>query len=68
VIAGVAVGVAGAWFATGLVGALLYGVAPRDPLTFTVLPLVLLAIGVAASALPAWRATQITPTEALRED
>jgi predicted permease len=68
VIAGVVVGVAGAWFATELVGALLYGVAPRDPLTFTVLPLVLLAIGVAASALPAWRATQITPTEALRED
>jgi putative ABC transport system permease protein len=65
---GVAVGLGGAWLASGLVRTMLYGVAPTDALTFTALPTALLALGIAASLLPARRATRIAPTEALREE
>ncbi len=68
VLAGVAVGLALAWFAGRLVEALLYRVAPTDPVTFTTLPLLLLAVGVTAGLVPALRATRIPPTEALREE
>lgn len=67
VILGVLVGLGGAWGATRLVEALLYGVEPTDPLTFTALPLLLMSVGMAASLLPALRATRVPPTEALRE-
>ncbi len=42
--------------------------APTDPVTFTTLPLLLLAVGVTAGLVPALRATRIPPTEALREE
>ncbi len=67
VVLGVAIGVAGAWFATRLVDSMLFGVEKTDPTTFVSLPIVLLAIGVTASLMPALRATRIAPTEALRE-
>ncbi len=67
VLVGVVLGVGGAWFATRLVEALLYGVEATDPLTFVTLPLVLVGVGLVASLLPALRATRIPPTEALRE-
>jgi predicted permease len=68
VLAGVLLGVAGAWLSTRLVEALLFGIEPTDPLTFSTLSLVLLAVGTAASLIPALRATRIAPTEALREE
>ena len=66
VVAGVTVGIAGAWLATSLLERMLW-VEATDPLTFVVLPGVLLAIGLVASWVPAMRATRIAPTEALRE-
>ncbi|NNF14569.1 MAG: ABC transporter permease [Gemmatimonadetes bacterium] len=68
VAVGVAVGLALAWFATRLVEAMLYQVEPTDPATFVTVPLLLMAVGFAASLLPARRATRIAPTEALREE
>ena len=68
VIAGVVIGLGGAWFSGRLIEAMLFGVEPTDPLTFSTLPVVLLLTGMLASWIPAMRATRITPTEALREE
>ena len=67
-LAGIALGLAGAWASTRFVASMLFGVAPTDLLTFSLLPASLLAIGMVASWIPALRATRISPTEALREE
>ena len=54
-------------FATSrLLGSLLYGVHPTDPLTFTAMGMVLALTALAACSLPAWRAMRVDPLEALR--
>ncbi len=63
---GVAVGLAVAVVSTRSLGALLYGVAAIDGVTFAVMSVMLLAIGVAASYLPARRASNVDPIESLR--
>ncbi len=65
---GLAIGVAGALGATGLLRALLFGVAPHNALVFTAGMVVLALAASAASLLPALRATRVNPTEALRYD
>ncbi len=67
VIAGLAVGLMGAIGTTRLLQNQLFEVGPRDPLTLGVTALVLLIVGAAAAAIPAWRATAIDPSAALRE-
>ena len=49
-----------------LVTRLLYGVDPADPLTFVMIPFVLLVIAALATFVPAWRASRVDPVEALR--
>jgi predicted lysophospholipase L1 biosynthesis ABC-type transport system permease subunit len=66
VLVGVALGIGGALAATRALGTLLFGVAAADPLVFVVVPVMLLAVGMVASWLPARRASLVDPMEALR--
>ena len=66
VIAGLAVGLAAAFLATSLLVGLLYGVEPRDGLTFLSIPLLLATVALLASLVPAWRASRLDPGMVLR--
>ena len=66
--AGIVVGIVLSLLATRLLGTLLYGVTPTDPLTFAIVPVLLAGVALLASYLPARRATQVDPTTALRAD
>ncbi len=50
-----------------MIASLLYGVRPHDPAVFLIVPLLLFAIAILASYLPAWRATKVNPMIACRE-
>jgi predicted permease len=50
-----------------MMASLLYRVRPHDPAVFLIVPLLLLAVAVLASYLPARRATKVNPIVALRE-
>jgi ABC-type antimicrobial peptide transport system permease subunit len=67
VAAGLAIGAGGALTTTRLLQNQLFEVGPRDPLTLLSTAVVLLVVGGAAAAIPAWRATAIDPASALRE-
>jgi putative ABC transport system permease protein len=66
VAGGVVVGLALALAATKAIASLLFGVGPTDALTFGATAATLVAVGLAASYVPARRATRVNPTEALR--
>ena len=66
VLAGSIMGVAGALVATRFVSSLLFGIAATDPLTFAGVSLLLVFVSVLASWLPARRAANVDPMEALR--
>ena len=61
-----AIGIIGALSFTRFLSSLLYRVKPSDPLTFTVVSLILTAVALAASYIPARRATKVDPMVALR--
>jgi ABC-type antimicrobial peptide transport system permease subunit len=63
---GVVVGLAGAFGLARLVTNLLFGVTGADPVTFAVVPLVLLGVAAVATMVPAWKASRVDPVEALR--
>jgi predicted permease len=67
-LAGIAVGGAAAVALTRLLQALLYETSPTDPLTFGAVAVVLVAVAVAASLVPAWRAARVDPVLALRAE
>ena len=64
----VVVGLGGAWVLTRYLKSMLYGVTALDGATFAMMPVVLVALAMAASLLPAWRAARIDPMAALREE
>ncbi len=68
VVAGLIVGLAGAAGVTRVLQTFLFGVTPTDPLVFTAVTLLLLAVGLMAAWLPARRATRIDPWAALRAE
>lgn len=65
---GIAVGVAVAFGATRLMESVLYQVKPTDPVTFAAVTAVVVGVSLAASYLPALRATRVSPTVALRTE
>jgi predicted permease len=65
---GVALGLAGAFALTHVMQTLLFGIDAVDPLTFVVIPLLLSAIALLASWIPARRAARIDPTISLRSE
>jgi putative ABC transport system permease protein len=65
---GVIAGLGAAWLAGSLLRGFVYGVSVRDPLSFVAVPLLFAAVGIAASYLPARRATRVSPTEVMREE
>jgi putative ABC transport system permease protein len=67
-VVGVAIGVAGALALARVMAGLLYEVRPTDATTFLTSALLLGALAVAASLVPAWRATRVDPLDALRAE
>ncbi len=67
-LVGLLAGGAAAFVAARLAQSLLIGVSAADPLTYGVVAMVVLAISLLACALPAWRATRVSPIDALRAE
>ena len=63
---GLALGLAGSLAAMRLIATLLFRVKPADPLTFVVVAVILAGVTLAASYIPARRATRVDPMVALR--
>jgi len=67
-LAGLAAGSVAALALLQLIGSQLYGVGPRDPLTFVAIAALLIAVALLASGIPALRATKVGPMAALRAE
>ena len=67
-VAGIAVGIPLSLWASKYVSTLLFGLAPRDPLTLTFTALMLIAVVSVAGYLPARRAALVDPARALKQD
>jgi putative ABC transport system permease protein len=63
---GVVIGLALAFAATRLMGTMLFGVAPTDLTTFSVISVLLISVAALACYLPGRRATKVEPTISLR--
>jgi putative ABC transport system permease protein len=67
-IAGIVVGLIGAAALTRVMESLLFGISTRDLVTFSIVPVLLAAIALIATYVPARRATLVDPIVALREE
>ena len=66
ILIGVGIGLAAALALSRLIVSLIFHVRPTDPATFAAVAALLIAVGIAANILPAYRATRIEPTRTLR--
>jgi predicted permease len=66
--AGLVAGVAGAFGASRFVESMLFGLSPADPLTYGAVAIVIIAVALPASLLPAFRAARVDPMTALRTE
>jgi predicted permease len=65
---GVVIGLLGAGVLSRVIGSILYGVSPTDPVTYGTVAALLLVVAAAASWLPARKAAAVDPSSALRAD
>jgi predicted permease len=65
-LAGVVIGLTSAFLLSKVLSSFLFGVTPRDPLVFSVVPVVLTGVALLAVWLPARRASRVDPIVALR--
>ena len=63
---GIAIGLAGAWLTSSLLGDLVQGVRATDPRVFAATGALLALVAMAACVVPALRATRVDPNDALR--
>lgn len=68
VLIGVSLGLVGALSLSGILGSLLYEIAPRDPMTLAGVTALLLAVALLAALIPARRAARVDPVMALRAE
>jgi putative ABC transport system permease protein len=68
VFIGLGIGLIGAWALSRVLTSQLFGVTPRDPLTYLSVALLLGAVALAASWIPALRATRVDPMISLRSE
>jgi ABC-type antimicrobial peptide transport system permease subunit len=65
---GVLIGLAGVWASTKVIGGLVYGMRPIDPLTIAFGCFAMTLVAVLASLIPALRAVRVSPVLALRSE
>ena len=68
IAAGVVIGAAASMWTTQLTASLLFGLEPRDPVTLALAIAILSGAGLLAALPPAWDASQVDPSVALRSD
>jgi putative ABC transport system permease protein len=68
ILVGVAIGLAAALALSRLIASLIFGVRPTDPLTFAAVSVLLVAVGILANIVPAYRATRIEPVRTLHDE
>jgi ABC-type antimicrobial peptide transport system permease subunit len=66
IVWGVILGVPGAIMAMRALSGMVFGLDPIDIASLVAASVILLATGIAAAAVPAWRAARLDPLEALR--
>jgi predicted permease len=67
-VLGIALGAGGAWALRRVLAALLYGITPNDPLAFGGAAIVLLAIALVATLIPARQALRVDPAKTIRAE
>jgi putative ABC transport system permease protein len=67
-LVGLFLGLIAASWATSVLSELLFGVTPTDPAVFVSVALILTIVGLAASSLPAYRATRVDPMSIIRHE
>jgi ABC-type antimicrobial peptide transport system permease subunit len=68
ILLGVTIGLAAALGLGRVVSSLIYGVRATDPLTLGTVAVLLVVVGVLATAIPAYRATRVEPIRTLRDE
>ncbi|HKG58352.1 MAG TPA: FtsX-like permease family protein [Pyrinomonadaceae bacterium] len=68
VLLGLILGLAVSVALTRWMGSAVFGLSPKDPITFLMVALLVLGVALVACYLPAWRATKVNPSTALRNE